>query len=166
MPPGPWIPPTERKRSIRGEGGGRGRGDLVLKIEISTAIDQERGDLRSTIATCPHQGRVSLLPRERKRSIRGEGGGRGRGDLVLKIESSTMIDQKSGNGEVTTSQHERGSSALTDEWGERETNQRSDRGETRRTLSRRERSAPFSIRIEAMARWPEEQANIRGVRPS
>jgi hypothetical protein len=78
-----------RERSIRGEGGGEG--DLVLKIENSTTLDQKRGDLRMTTFTRHHQGRASILPRER--SIRGEGGGEG-GDSVLKIQSSTILDQE------------------------------------------------------------------------
>jgi hypothetical protein len=72
--------------------GGREGGDLVLKIENSTTLDQERDDLTVTTFTRHHQGRASILPREKEihqRRERGEGG-----DLVLKIQSSTTLDQE------------------------------------------------------------------------
>jgi hypothetical protein len=96
-------------------------GDFVLKIESSTMIDQKRDNSDCTRGTSQHQGSASTLQQRQKRGREG-----GMVDLILKGDIGATLNQKSGNGEVTTSQHERGSFALTDEWERSEKRQRRD----------------------------------------
>jgi hypothetical protein len=50
-----------------------GSAHLVRDREVSSLLQEQRGDLRSTIGTCPHQSCVSLLTeRERDPSERKE----------------------------------------------------------------------------------------------
>jgi hypothetical protein len=90
----PCCPIDEARHQICGSA------HLVCDREVSSLLQEQRGDLRSTRRTCLHQGRVSTLPRERKRSIRGEG--REKKDRALKIEISTAIDQEDDGITVAT----------------------------------------------------------------
>jgi hypothetical protein len=70
-----------------------GSAHLVRDREVSSLLQEQRGDLRSTMGTCLHQGRVSTLPRERDPSEERRQGEERR-DLVLMIQSSTILDQE------------------------------------------------------------------------
>ena len=70
---GQWIHATNRDKEeiIVSERGSR---DLVLKVKIRTAIDEERDNLGMALETCVEKGCVSILPIDNNRHQRRDTG--------------------------------------------------------------------------------------------